>query len=135
MAALTDERATKSRNLGAKRKYLCADSTQFYAGGMVMINSAGKATPAAAAAGNLGGVGVATETFLSTTAGDEWIEVQEGEFLFAADTLGQDDVNVVVYADDDQTIDETQATNAPRMGICTEYVSASAGWVRIGVGV
>lgn len=38
-----------------------------------------------------------------------------------------------MYADDDQTIDETQATNCPRVGYLAEYVSASSGWVRIGL--
>jgi len=108
-----------------------AASSTIYKGSLVMINSSGLAQAAAASASNLGVVGVATSGVTSGASGDYYVEVQTGEFLFAADTLGQDDVNKLVYADDDNTIDETQAVNAPKCGILTEYVSASQGWVLV----
>ncbi len=57
MAALTAERLTKSRGDLVLRIYPMA-AVQCFSGGMIMIDSAGFATPAAAAAGNKGCVGV-----------------------------------------------------------------------------
>ncbi len=134
MAALTAERLTKSRGDLVLRIYPMA-AVQCFSGGMIMIDSAGFATPAAAAAGNKGCVGVCRETIDNSGggAGDLTVLVQEGEFLYAGDTLAQTAVGGVVFADDDQTLDETQAANAPKAGICTEFVSASSAWVRLGV--
>lgn len=131
MTALAADAARDSRNLSSKRQYPMAASTVIYRGALVMINSSGLAVPAAAAAGNLGVVGVATEAVTSAASGSYYIEIQTGEFKFAGDSLGQDDVNKLVYADDDNTIDETQATNAPKAGILVEYVSATEGWALI----
>lgn len=135
MVALTADRNTKSRP-GAMHSYPMAASTTIYKGAMVCINSAGYAIPAAAASGNSQVVGVADEQAKSgTTAGDTSVRVVSGRvFNFAADSLGQDDVGSVMYADDDQTIDETQASNAPKVGMLVEYVSASEGWVYIPTG-
>jgi hypothetical protein len=135
MAALTDNRTTASRKLGVKSEIPVAAAVTIYAGSMVMVDSAGYARPAAASVTNRGVPGVATAKAdnASGAAGAIKVEVQEGEFLFAADTLGQDDLGAIMYADDDQTIDETQATNCPRVGYLAEYVSASSGWVRIGL--
>jgi hypothetical protein len=127
MAALSAARVTKSRNLGDTREY-ATNGNVIYAGGIVMIGSDGYADAAAAQANNNGCVGVALET---VGASDTVVKVQEGDFLFAGDTLQQEDVGHLCYADDDQTIDETQATNAPVAGILVELVSASEGWVKI----
>jgi len=132
MTALSASRMTKSRGVGRKVKYLMAASTTCYQGGMVCLNSAGLAIPAAAASGNKAVVGVAVKDITSAGSGSYWVEVLEGEFNFAGDTLEQEDVGAIVYADDDQTIDETQASNAPVAGRLIEYVGASEGWVRIG---
>lgn len=135
MTAATANRVTASRNLGTKHQVPVAASTTIYAGTIVMIDSAGYARPAAASVTNKGVVGVATAKVdnSSGSAGDLNVIAQEGEFLFAGDTLGQDDLNAIMYADDDQTIDETQATNCPRVGFLTEFVSASSGWVKISI--
>ena len=132
MAALSAKRVTKSRGITRKTRYLMEASTTCYAGGMVCIKSTGVAIPAAAASGNKQVVGVAAATVTSAASGSYYVECLEGEFNFAADTLQQEDVGAIVYADDDQTIDETQASNAPVAGKLIEYVSASEGWVRIG---
>lgn len=136
MAALTAARATQSRGKVTTRRYKVGVDV-CYAGGMAMIDSAGYAVPAAAAASNLGCVGVFKETVDNSggSAGDLWAEVEAGEFLFAADSVAQANVNMVVYADDDQTVDETQATNCPKAGILVEVVSASSAWVLMGPGV
>lgn len=136
MTALAAARYTKSKNLGSIKRYPVGVDI-IYAGGMVMLNSAGYAMPAAAAATNAGVVGVATETVDNSggSAGDEFVKVQEGWFLFAGTTLGQTTVGLPVYAEDDQTVDETQGANEPVAGILIEYVSASLGWVMIGPNV
>jgi hypothetical protein len=134
MAALTAARATDSRNLGPKSVKKVAGSTTIFQGGLVMTKSDGYAAPAGASASNKGCPGVALETVVNSGAdGAATVAVQEGEFLFAGDTLAQASVDGVVYADDDQTVDETQATNCPVAGILTEVVSASQGWVRVGL--
>jgi hypothetical protein len=130
-AALSASRQTQSKNPGAIKRYLMKASTAIYAGGMVAIDTDGLAIPAGASAGNHGVVGVAVKSQTSAGSGSYYIEAQEGWFLFAGDTLQQEDVGVMVYADDDQTVDETQANNAPVVGVLVEYVSASSGWVHV----
>lgn len=132
MTALAAARVTKSKNLGPKKRYPVGVDI-VYAGGMVMLDSAGFAMPAAAAAANAGVVGVATETVDNSggAAGDEFVVVQEGWFLFAGTTIAQTSVGLPCYAEDDQTIDETAGANEPVAGILMEIVSSSSGWVRI----
>ena len=137
MAALAANRATASRNTGAIRSYPVVASDIIYAGSMVHVNSDGYAAPAAASASSTGVVGVAIEKVdnSSGSAGDLDVMVQEGEFLVAATSIAQTSVNLLVYASDDQTVDETQGTNEPIAGILTEVVSATSGWVLMGPGV
>ena len=130
MAALSAARMTKSRSPGRLVAYKVTSGETVYAGGLVMISSAGTAQAAAASASNQGCVGVATATVTGSAAG-ETVVVQEGIFLFAGDSLAQTAVGAKVYAADDQTVDETQATNCPVAGICVEFVSASSAWVDV----
>lgn len=140
MTALAATRQTKVLVAGDTQGYLAADSVTFYHGAIVMVDSAGLLKPAAAEASNKGCVGVCQLTpaggfaggsKASGTGGDVWIPVLEGVFEFAADTLEQADVQGLVYADDDQTIDETQATNAPVAGNLVRFNSATSGNVYI----
>jgi len=131
MAALSAKRITKSRGLTRKVQYLMANGVTVYTGGMVCLNSSGLAIPAAAAADNRAVVGICVASVTSADA-TTWCEVLEGEFLMDAQTLAQDDCFKIVYADDDATVDDAQATNAPVAGRLIEFVSASSGWVRIG---
>ena len=131
MTALSAKRITKSRGLTRKVRYLMANGVTVYAGGMVCLNSSGLAIPAAAASDNRAVLGIAVESVTSADA-TTWCEVVEGEFLMDAQTIAQDDVFKIVYADDDATVDDAQATDAPVAGRLIEYVSASSGWVRIG---
>ena len=130
MAALSAARMTKSRSPGRLVAYKVTSGETVYAGGLGMISSAGTAQAAAASASNQGCVGVATATVTGSAAG-ETVVVQEGIFLFDGDSLAQTAVGAKVYADDDQTVDETQATNCPVAGICVEFVSASSAWVDV----
>lgn len=135
MAALTAARFTESRGDTKARRYKMANSTQVYRGGLVMLNSAGLATPAAAAAANQGVVGVAAESKLSGTGGTDWITVHEGTFLMGATSIADTSVGLACYASDDQTVDETQGANEPRAGILVEVVSSTSGWVAVGIGL
>lgn len=137
MAALTAARLTKSRGGLRLQKYPVAASTTIYAGSMVMINSAGYAVPAAAAANNKGTVGVAVATVdnSSGSAGDLDVSAQEGEFLFEGDSLDQANLGDIMFSMDDQTVgdDATATGDEPRCGRLTEFVSATSGWLRIGL--
>lgn len=132
MVALSAKSVRASRRLGKMVSYSAGVGT-IYAGALVMIDANGFALPAAASLNNNGCVGVAIATVDNSggSAGDLKVTVQEGEFLFAADTIAQANVGERVYADDDNTIDETQATNAPLAGLLVEFVSASEGWVSV----
>lgn len=133
MAALTDNRVTESKNRGAIKSYP-AGVDIIYAGSLVMIDSNGYALPAQASASNKGVVGVAVAKVDNSggSAGDLSVLVQEGWFKFAGTTLAQTVVGSLVYAEDDQTVDETQGTNEPIAGMAVEFVDASTVWVAIG---
>lgn len=135
MAALTDERATKSRNLGAKRKYLMADNITLYAGGMCMIDADGKAADPTQLLNNNGIVGVVTKTVTNPASGSEEVEVQEGDFLLACTSIAQANVGEAMYGYDSETVDEAAGTNQPRAGVLVEFVSSTSGWIHLGVAV
>ncbi len=132
MAALTAARLTESKNLRFQKRYLMKASTTIYYGSLVMINTNGTAEPATASASNHGVVGVATETKTSGASGSTYIMTQTGIFRFAATSIAQANVGSLMYAQDDQTVDETQAANQPIAGILLDYVSATEGWVAVG---
>lgn len=131
-AAATAARQTKSKNLGGIKAYVVKASETIYAGTLVAIDGNGFAISAAASASNHGVVGVAVKTVAAAASGTYWVEAQDGWFLFAGDTLQQDDVGKLVYAQDNQTVDETAGANEPIAGVLIEYVSASSGWVLVG---
>lgn len=130
-AALSAPRATTCKMTGPIKAYLMKASTTIYAGGLVMINASGTAEPAAASASNHGVVGVATKTKTSAASGTYLITTQEGWCKFAGTTLEQEDVGNLVYAESDETVDETAGANEPVAGLLIEYESASEGWVHV----
>ncbi len=134
--ALSAARSTKSRNKHSKRR-LPMGVDVIYAGGMVMMNAAGYLMPAAAESANGGVIGVATETVDNSggSAGDKRCEIEEGTFLFVATSISVGDNLAIMYASDDLTFDETQGSNEPIVGILVEFLSATSGWVEIGVAV
>jgi len=130
--ALSAARQTVCKMNGTTKAYLMEASATIYAGSLVMIDSDGEAVAAAAEASNKNVAGVAQETKTAGASGSYWIKVSDNVICkFAGDTLGQDDVGSTVYADDDQTVDETQTTNAPVAGVMVQYDSASVGWVYV----
>lgn len=131
MTALSAARATDSKHPGDIQDFAVAGSTTIYAGGMVMLKSDGYAAPAAASASNQGVIGIALETVNNSAGsdGDLNVKVQEGTFKVAGTTLAQTSVGLRVYAEDDQTVDETQGSNEPLAGILVQVDSATVGWV------
>lgn len=134
MTALSAQAYPDSRNLGPVRSYPCAVDV-CYAGGLAMINAAGFIQPATAEASNAGVVGVFLKTVDNSggAAGDLTVDVEEGDYLMAAVSIAETDVGSIMYGLDDATIDETQLANQPIVGTLVEYVSATSGWVRVGV--
>ena len=134
MAALTAQAYPDSKTLGAVRTYPCAADV-CYAGGIAMINAAGYIQPAVAEAANSGCVGVFLKTVDNSggAAGDETVDVQEGDFLMGAVSIAQSDNGAIMYGLDDATFDETQLANQPIVGTLVKYVSATSGWVTISV--
>lgn len=131
MVALASNAIRRTRKLGKKHTLPVNGGSHIFAGAAPMVDPDGFARPAAALANNRGCWGISLEEVDNTAGadGDVSVVVQECEALFDFDTLEQNDVGARAYADDDNTGDETQATNAPVLGIITEYVSATSGWV------
>lgn len=133
MAALTNARPTISKGDTKLREYPVAASSVVYAGGMAMLASTGGVKAAQAEASNKGCVGVFATTVDNSAGalGDKKVIVQEGTFKFAATTIAAADRGTICFAEDDQTIDESQTGNEPRAGIIDSYESASEAWVRM----
>jgi len=133
MAALTDQRQTASKELGAKTSLPVAASETIYAGSMVNINSNGYAVSATDSATDKGkAFGVATETVDNSAGsnGDKSIVLQEGLYLFANDGMTQAKLGEDAYVKDDQTVGAT-TTNSVAAGKLIQYVSASEVWILI----
>jgi len=122
----------QSRGPIVRRRLLSANSVTWYFGDLVMITSAGLATPCAALASNRGIVGVYMgPTVASGTGGATFIEVAEGEFLLPATSGTQDMVQSEIFGQADSTVGAT-ASNLPIAGICTEFQSATRLWTFVG---
>lgn len=127
--------ARASKDLGQMLSFPVAASTIVEAGDAVMINSTGYAVPAVAGASNKGCVGVAVAKANNSAGGAGAIDVliQEGTYLFVGVGLGQGEVGNAVFFSNAETFSDTQAANEPRGGILVRYVSATSGWVKMGV--
>jgi hypothetical protein len=123
------------------KRFLAADSLNFYNGGLVMLDSAGLLRPAAALAANNGVIGVAeldassvgASALASGTGGATWVNVRRGAYKMTGANLVQAGVGKNHFAVDDATIDATPATeNAPHGPRLLEYISATSGWFLLG---
>jgi hypothetical protein len=132
MTALSADKAAKTRNHGDTNRYPLGVDI-FYNNALVMLNAAGYLVPAAAATDNNGVVGVfagPTTDNSGGSAGDLSGDALECDVLVVAVGATQGDVGEPMYASDDQTVSSTNAGTEPVAGICLEYVSATAVWVR-----
>ena len=134
MTALAAEKQPDSKNLMGVVRYKMAASTVIYAGAMVCINASGLAVPAADTSGFKSVVGVAMQSVTSAASGNYYVQVQEGDFLLEASSITQAHVGDVLVVVDDATVDNT-STNSIKAGPLVEFVSSTAGWVRLGAGV
>lgn len=127
MAALTKDRDTVRRN-GDECVFIVDDSAAVFAGGMVCLNAAGKAVPAADTAGLSPVVGVAQEQ----AAPGEKVLVRRGCFAFDAkngDAPTRADAGRPCYVADDAAVKKTQETS-PVAGIVVDVDDAGV-WVKI----
>jgi hypothetical protein len=108
-------------------------SAVIYKGGLVMVNSSGYAIPGADTA-SCKCFGVAMEDKTGgTSSGDVDVKVGFGaEWKFAASSITQAmlETTQAMYIVDDNTIDDAAgATNDVFVGVLTEFVSTTSGWV------
>ena len=134
MVALARNFPRPARKLGKKHTIPVNGGSRIRQGSLVMRDAEGYGRPAAALANNRGCPGVALTEVDNTTGadGDRSVVVQEGEFLFDGTTLAVVSEGGRVYAEDDNTVDETQAANEPQAGILSTVVSASSAWIKVG---
>ena len=111
------------------------NSVTIEAGTLVMRTAAGLGQEAVAEVANGGIAGIAAESKTSGTGGADFIQCLEGTFLFDAASIVQGSVGDVMFAVDDRTFDETDTGNLPRLGFLEELVSATSGWIRVGLGL
>ena len=128
MADITERKASTDRQDGLVLSFL-QGAENIYEGALVAINAAGYAVNAGDDA-NTVVVGVADETVDNSggSAGDTSIKVRRtGVFTFvAAWSAAQSDVNTLVYASDNQSVDLVgTTTNDVLVGRIVEVLSSS----------
>lgn len=133
MTALAANASRQYRGLPRVMKFLVAATTTIYKGGLVMIDADGFAIPGEDTA-SLNVVGVAAEGVVNAGAdGAKEVEVEmDAEWLFTASSITDAMMSTIMALVDDNTIDdEAGATNNRPVGILTQRVSNTQGWVYI----
>lgn len=128
MAILAADRETAVKQ-GLLKSYPAAVDI-IYKGGLVAINAAGYACPAADTLG-LRVVGIADEKVDNSagSAGDKDVRVRQGCLAkLVATSITQAMLGQIMYVADDQTFDDA-STNLVPAGILVDYVSATSGWI------
>lgn len=139
MTALTTTRATPERT-GESYSYPVAASVNCLAGGLAVLDSAGRAKPAVTATGLIAiGRFEATADNSSGQAGDQLVSVKRGVFRWgnsaAGDAIGIDSIGDLAYLVDDQTVAKTNgsSTRSPA-GVIVDVDDAGV-WVYSGFDV
>lgn len=133
MAAITAGVSRQGRGIRKTRRALMANSTTIPKGALVTVNASGLAINAADTAGTAV-IGVAAETKTSGTGGNDWIAVEyDFEARFAASSITQAMVGLVAMCVvDNNTVDDAAGpTNDIPIGLLTEFISTTEGWVHI----
>ena len=128
MAILAADRETAVKQ-GLLKSYPAAVDI-IYKGGLVAINAAGYACPAADTLGYRV-VGIADEKVDNSagSAGDKDVRVRQGCLAkLVATSITQAMLGQIMYVADDQTFDDA-STNLVPAGILVDYVSATSGWI------
>lgn len=130
MTALAANTEILCKNVTKHRRFLMAASTTIYKGALCMINANGllaAATPTASTQF----AGVAAEGVVSAASGSYYCNViRDGSHLLTTSGMAQANVGDLMYAADSGTVGAT-ATNAHKVGIIDEFVSATQVWVDI----
>lgn len=130
MTVLAADRETAVKE-GKLKSYPAAVDI-IYKGGLVAINAAGYACPAADTLG-LRVVGIADEKVDNSagSAGDKDVRVRQGCLAkLVATSITQAMLCQIMYVADDQTFDDASVNLVPA-GILVEYVSATSGWILV----
>ncbi len=108
-------------------------STTIYKGSLVMLVAAGTASPAAATASSqFAGIALSGET--SGASGTTYITVaRTGRHLLTTSGMAQSNVGDTVFAQDSGSVGAT-GSNMQKVGIITEFVSATQVYVDIAPG-
>lgn len=136
MADLAADLELESRGVTEYCVFKVTADDCIYKGALVCIDTDGFALPAADAASYVF-VGIAVEKADNTggSDGDIYVKVaRNGQFKLAGAALAQTHVGreLCVGADDNHVTDVV-ATNDVKVGIMTEYLSATSAWVDIGM--
>lgn len=132
MAALAADRLTATKE--SKEKSLLLAAAKVYRGGLVNLNAAGYAKPAADVADERC-VGVSLEQVdnAAGAAGDKRVIVEAGKQFKLAVTgaFTQADIGKKCFVVDDQTVQIAVTTNAVVAGFIAGFISATEAWVEI----
>jgi hypothetical protein len=136
--ALSADTSREKRNPMGEFRMPVAATTAIYMGALISTTndtgvSTGYAIGAVEAAGNIV-MGVAREHVDNSTgsAGDKFVNVEIGEFLFSTTDGTIADTGVQMYLVDDNEVDSTAGANSILAGMCTGWDSVnSKAWVRI----
>jgi len=118
MAALTADRDTleKAAPFSSLQAEVGASSTQFYKGGIVVLDQADGLLKKATTATGLIALGRCEENILTPASNTRKIKCRSGIFKYAnsaaADLIAADDIGKDCYIVDDQTVALTSNTNA-----------------------
>lgn len=135
--ALATDRQTRSRNDRPSIQWPVAASTTIYGGALVMVDSSGYAVaadPESGTAGSIGVIGVAARrTVNSGAAGAINVELLQGEFFFGQSGFAQSDCAKIVYATDDETLEDDSASagTEPQIAGVLLRVETDGAWVDI----
>lgn len=137
MAALTADRNTPQKE-GEIIVLPAAAAKKFYAGALVALDAAGRATPGAAAT-TLKGLGRCEQAIDNSAgaAGAVSVEIRRGVFRFANSAAGDAITAVEIGADcyivDDQTVAKTNGGTTRSVAGRIMDVDAQGVWVRLGL--
>lgn len=133
MTALAADTNREKRGMGRVFHFPVDGGSILYKGGLVALNAAGFAIPAADVAAQPV-VGVAAEKVDNSAGADGAKTVRvdaEAEFRFAATSITQAMVGVNMEVVDDNTVDETAGAGNIVVGKLTEFISTTLGWVYV----
>lgn len=134
MAALTADRDTPELQSGwcSEHARIGVDNDEFYKGGIICLDAAGKFVPASTATGLIA-IGRCEDRVTTGASNTKKIRARSGIFLYAnsaaADEITAAEVGDDCYIVDDQTVAKTSGTNSRSVAGTVYDVDASGVWV------